>query len=516
MQPFAHELVPVPNVVETFRRFQGLPGCLLLDSAMRNAKAQTHALGRYSFLMAEPFDWIEHPVLHTDPFKMLRERLRQFRLAPLPGLPPMQGGFAGLLSYDLNRSLERSIPVGQDEFGLPALALAGYDTLIAWDHLSERAWLISSGFPELAPVRRSQRARSRIAAWLELLDLFGPSQETKRRDQDFEASSERPMSWQPGANRRLVTSQIPVSGLPGLTSNFSADGYLAAVQKCVDYIRAGDVFQVNLAQRLLIPATRPAADLYLSLRECNPAPFSAYFDTSQIADRQSNPFQIISTSPERLVAVRDRMVETRPIKGTRRRTGIPMVDIQAQDQLLASAKDRAENLMIVDLMRNDLSRCCDDDSVVVTQLCELEKYPSVFHLVSAVEGRLRSSADLVDLIEAVFPGGSITGAPKHRAMQIIGELEPHARGAYCGSLGYFGFDGSADFNILIRTITACEGYWQMPVGGGIVSRSKPHLEYEETWAKAAGLMRGLEVCLTQCGSMNRHSSATLALGVPVT
>jgi para-aminobenzoate synthetase component 1 len=188
------------------------------------------------------------------------------------------------------------------------------------------------------------------------------------------------------------------------------------------------------------------------------------------------------------------VVETRPIKGTRRRTGIPLVDIQAQEQLLASVKDRAENIMIVDLMRNDLSRCCVDDSIIVTQLCELERYQSVFHLVSSVQGRLNDDADLIDLMQSVFPGGSVTGAPKVRAMQIIGELEPDSRGAYCGSLGYFGFDGSADFSILIRTITASRGWWQIPVGGGIVSHSKPHVEYEETWTKAAGLLRAVEAC----------------------
>ena len=168
-----------------------------------------------------------------------------------------------------------------------------------------------------------------------------------------------------------------------------------------------------------------------------------------------------------------------------------MVDIHARGKLESSVKDRAENTMIVDLMRNDLSRCCEDDSISVTQLCELEEYQSVLHLVSAVQGKLKPESGLVDLVESIFPGGSITGAPKIRAMEIIAELEPTARGAYCGALGYLGFDGNADFNILIRTITAAGGWWQIPVGGGIVSQSEPLREYEETWTKAAGMLRAV-------------------------
>ena len=292
-------------------------------------------------------------------------------------------------------------------------------------------------------------------------------------------------------SRVPVANQFHVPGPTGLTSNFSADQYMAAVQKCIDYIYAGDVFQINLAQRLLFPANCHAADLYVRLRQCNPAPFSGYFDLQRSADRNSTNVQIVSASPERFIAVRDGIVETRPIKGTRRRTGSPLVDIHAKTELENSVKDRAENTMIVDLMRNDLSRCCTDDSIEVTQLCELEQYQSVLHLVSAVQGRLKPECDLVDLMEAIFPGGSITGAPKVRAMEIIAELEPNVRGAYCGALGYFGFDQTADFSILIRTITAAGGWWQIPVGGGIVSQSDPTNEYEETWTKAAGMLRAL-------------------------
>jgi para-aminobenzoate synthetase component 1 len=268
-----------------------------------------------------------------------------------------------------------------------------------------------------------------------------------------------------------------------VTSNFSEDAYLRAVQRAIDYVYAGDVFQVNLSQRLLVPARDDAVSLYRRLRRCNPAPFAGFFDLGD--------FQIVSASPERFLRVSDREVETRPIKGTRPRTGNQAIDRAAEADLLASEKDRAENVMIVDLMRNDLARVCEARSVRVGQLCGVEAYQHVLHLVSSVHGRLREGQSPVNLLRAAFPGGSVTGAPKIRAMEIIAELEPTARGAYCGSLGYLGFDGSSDLSILIRAITAGRGWWQFPVGGGIVADSIPEKEYEETWHKAEGLLRAL-------------------------
>ena len=252
------------------------------------------------------------------------------------------------------------------------------------------------------------------------------------------------------------------------------------VSHAIEYIRAGDIFQVNLSQRLLHPATLDPVTLYLRLRQRNPATFAGYFDLGS--------FQILSASPERFLAANDGHVEARPIKGTRRRTAWPESDLYRGEELLASEKDRAENVMIVDLLRNDLSRVCVPETILVSALCRLEIYEYVQHLVSVVKGRLRPGLSALDLLRAAFPGGSITGAPKIRAMQIIAELEPTARGAYCGSLGYWGFDGTLDTNILIRTITAGRGWWQAAVGGGVVAQSVPLREYEETWAKASGLI----------------------------
>jgi para-aminobenzoate synthetase component 1 len=399
--------------------------------------------------------------------------LAHYVSVPISGLPPFQGGAAGLASYDLGRWLERLPAARSDEFQTPALAVGLYDVVVAFDHLLDRAWIVSHGWPDKDEALRQRRAQERLEEvqhWLaETLDhrISGVRRSTcdvLRPDQ--------------------LAPQYQIGDVHGLTSNFSPDAYRQAVQRVIDYIYAGDVFQVNLSQRLLYPAHDDAVDLYLRLRQRNAATFGGYFDLGD--------FQIASSSPERFLKVRQGHVETRPIKGTRRRRAMPEADLFAGDDLQASEKDRAENVMIVDLLRNDLSRVCDPDSVRVTQLCRLETYEFVQHLVSAVEGRLREGQGPLDLLRAAFPGGSITGAPKVRAMEIIAELEPTARGPYCGTLFYLGFDGALDSNILIRTITCGRGWWQFPVGGGIVAQSDPQQEYEETWHKAEGLLRALQ------------------------
>jgi len=465
--PLVEELTPLPEPEAAFRRLAGRPHCLFLDSAM-----QDPVLGRYSFLAADPFDFIEGPTDGSIGLGELAWRLARFPAAAVAGLPPFQGGAAGLLSYDLGRQLERLPRPAFDEFQVPAMAIGLYDVVVAWDHQDRRAWITSQGFPEVEPAARHRRAKERlqdVGRW-----LAASSPEPMR---DTEASRVAPI------RADHLAPQYSVKAHAGLTSNFSEPAYLKAVRRAIEYVYAGDVFQVNLAQRLLCPATGDSVSLYLRLRERNPAPFAGYFDLGT--------FQVVSASPERFLRVRDRAVEARPIKGTRPRSPSPEADLFAGDELRQSAKDRAENVMIVDLLRNDLSRACDPDSVCVSQLCGLETYRYVQHLVSAVCGRLGDGLSPVDLVRAAFPGGSVTGAPKVRAMEIIAELEPTARGAYCGSLGYIGFDGSMDLSLLIRTITAGGGWWQAPVGGGIVAQSVPEREYQETWDKAEGLLRAM-------------------------
>jgi para-aminobenzoate synthetase component 1 len=281
----------------------------------------------------------------------------------------------------------------------------------------------------------------------------------------------------------IEAPQYPLPGHAGVTSTFDRSGYLDAVRRAIEYVHAGDCFQVNLSQRLLAPLTELPLDLYARLRERNPAPFAGYLDLGE--------FAVASASPERFLRVTDGDVETRPIKGTRPRGRTPAEERDRMAELAASPKDRAENVMIVDLLRNDLGRVCEYGTVRVPRVCQVETFRYVHHLVSEVRGRLAAGKTPADLLRACFPGGSVTGAPKVRAMEIIAELEPTARGPYCGSLGYLGFDGSMDSNILIRTFTAGRGWVQFPVGGGIVADSDPEREYEETLHKAEGLLRAL-------------------------
>src|SRR5262245_30882137 len=462
--PLVVELRPPPDVESALVAMAAQPHSLLLDSAMRDPR-----LGRYSFLTTDPFEFITVAADELGGLDRLDEYLKTWNAVARGDLPPFQGGAAGLLSYDFGRSLERLPRPHIDEFEIPALAVGLYDTVLAFDHAEHRAWLISQGFPETEFARRMKRATERIAQFQQWLQMKPAPLQTRTDGFALPAKDLAP--------------QFSVPGPAGLTSGFSAAEYRAAVQRAIDYICAGDVFQVNLSQRLLYPAGDDSLSLYLRLRQCNPAPFAGWFDLGKS--------QIISASPERFLSVRDGCVEARPIKGTRRRTACAEADLFGGDDLLQSEKDRAENVMIVDRLRNDLSRVCEPDSVRVTQLCALETYQFVQHLVSAVEGTLAPGKTAIDLVRAAFPGGSITGAPKIRAMEIIAELEPTARGAYCGSLGYFGFDGSMDLSILIRTITASRAWWQFPVGGGIVAQSSPEREYEETWHKAEGLLRAL-------------------------
>ncbi len=483
--PLLLELTQAPESEEVFRRLARRPHCLFLDSCLRHP-----TLGRYSFVAADPFDFIARPADGGDALAALAERIRPFAAAPACGtgsasgtLPPFQGGAAGLIGYDLGQSLERLPPPRTDTFRVPALAVGLYDVVLTFDHATGRAWIVSQGFPELEPSRRRRRAEDRLAQFRDWIAAPPSGAHSKATRPETEAVSQRELSAQHAVAGGLKPTLQRIAVARGVTSDFSAAEYLQTVRRVIDYIRAGDVFQVNLAQRLICPARGDATSLYGRLRRSNPAPFAGYFDLGD--------FQIASASPERFLRVQNGEVETRPIKGTRPRTGDPAADAAAQAELLESEKDRAENVMIVDLLRNDLSRVCTAESVSVGQLCRLEAYRHVFHLVSSVVGRLRPECSPIDLLRAAFPGGSVTGAPKVRAMEIIAELEPDARGAYCGSLGYLGFDGSADLNILIRTITAGRGWWQFPVGGGIVAQSTPCWEYDETWHKAEGLIRAL-------------------------
>jgi para-aminobenzoate synthetase component I len=447
-------------------RFASEPHLLVLDSADPHPER-----GRYSFLSAAPSRFLTRRLpFREDPFAEVHRELAGHPLETVPGLPPFQGGVAGLFGYGLAHAVERLPPSRADEFRLPALAVGVYDWVVSRDHLENRTWLVSTGMQAADEADRPVVARERmewVRAKLGSDRITGPC--------EFGESGRI-------AKTDLVP-QFPLFGDARVTSNFSRAGYLDAVRRAVEYVHAGDCFQVNLSQRLLAPLNEHPLELYFRLRERNPAPFAGYLSLDE--------FAILSASPERFLKVIGREVETRPIKGTRPRGESAEEDAGQIRELAASPKDRAENVMIVDLLRNDLGRVCEYGSVRVPRVCEVETYRFVHHLVSDVRGRLRPDRSLVDLLRASFPGGSVTGAPKVRAMEIIAELEPTARGPYCGSLGYLGFDGSMDTNILIRTFTAGRGWVQFPVGGGIVADSEPEREYEETLHKARGMLRAL-------------------------
>jgi para-aminobenzoate synthetase component 1 len=460
--PLVEELIPAPDPWDVAQRLAHLGHLLFLDSADPHS-----GIGRYSYVTAWPREWLCVAASDSiDPFAALARLLPRDAGDPAPGLPPFQGGIAGLFGYGLCSRLERIPQARADEFRAPELAVGLYDWVVAFDPVAGRAWFVSTGLPWTDPARRR-----RLAEWR--AKMVRHHLQTGRRS-----------VWEPGVPVE-ASPQFPLPGFPNVSSNFDRPGYESAVRKVIEYIHGGDVYQVNVSQRLLAPFTGSPLELYGRLRERNPAPFAGYFDLGD--------FAIASASPERFLRLSaSGDVETRPIKGTRPRGRTPEEDDANGRSLLASPKDRAENVMIVDLLRNDLGRVCEYGSVRVNKLCELESYRTVHHLVSEVVGKLRPGMTALDLLRAAFPGGSVTGAPKVRAMEIISELEPTARGPYCGSLGYIGFDGSMDTNILIRTMTLGRGWAQFPVGGGIVADSDPAAEYEETLHKAAGMLRALQ------------------------
>ena len=408
-----------------------------------------------------------------DPFEVLRVTLSRYRSDTIPDLPPFQGGAAGYLAYDLNAQLE-AVPLSPlDDLRLPDLCVGIYDWVIAWDHESGDAWLVSTGHPEVGPARARRGAARADAVEERLSNNVG----------DWTSAGNLHPALH-GDERGFAIHAVP--GASDVFSTFSRADYLRAVARTRDYILAGDIFQANISQRLERSFERHPFSLYRALARLNPAPFASYF--------QAGPATVVSASPERFLRLVDGQVETRPIKGTCARGRTSEEDARLARALLDSVKDRAENVMIVDVLRNDLSKVCDDHTVLTPELCAMETYETVRHLVSTVVGRLRPGLEAVDLMQATFPGGSITGAPKIRAMEIIAELEPTRRGVYTGAIGYIGFDGTMDTSIAIRTFVVSAGKATFQVGGGIVADSDPELEYLETLAKAGGLLSALGAC----------------------
>ena len=444
---------------DAFAALADQPVLAWLDSA-----AAPDRRSRYSTVCAQPFRLVEArdgwvttdgSRRRCDPFGAVEAELSRWRLEPGAAPVPFAGGGIGFFGYELGGTLERLPARHPDPLRLPDMCVAFYDVVVAFDRQEERCWLLSSGLPAPDPAERADRAVRRAAETLALLDRVPPR-------------PQRP---------------IPPSVW---TADLDRPAYEDRVRRVLEYIRAGDVFQANLTLRHQAPRPPgiPATELYLRLRADSPAPFAAYLGFDAVA--------LLSASPERYLRLDPQGgIETRPIKGTRPRGDDPESDRRLRAELLGSVKDRAENLMIVDLMRNDLGRVAVLGSVTVPFLCEAEAFAAVHHLVSEVRARLRPGLGAVDLLRAAFPGGSVTGAPKIRAMEIIDELEGSRRGPYCGCIAWLGWDGAMDSSIVIRTVVATDALLIAQAGGGIVADSDPAAEYEEMRLKLRPLLRAL-------------------------
>ena len=443
---------------ELFQRVAGEPLPVLLHSSKSDP-----VLGRSSIIAWDPFlvlrfrqgrgtvrSRVREVNFDGDPFPVLRAELDRHRVAPVPGVP-FVGGAIGYLGYPLRqwtgaRSRHATTPSPWMD-----LHLAFYDRAFVVDHHAGLTHLVSTGMGERGTARRREKQR------LDLRRMREPSEE-----------------W----TGRAADSAGPRSG--SIKFLMPRDAYLKKVRRAQDYLRAGDIYQVNLSHRIAVEGDWEKASLYRQLVARHPGCFSAYLPFADHA--------VLCASPERLVKLSGRRVETRPIKGTRARGSTPGEDDQARGALASSAKERAENVMIVDLARNDLGRVCVPGSVATEELCRVETLPSVHHLVSTVTGTLREDSDRIDLVQALFPGGSMTGAPKIRAMEIIDEAEGEERGIYSGSIGYFSFDGDLDLNIVIRTIVLAARTASLQVGGAVMAESDPEAEYQETLDKARPLL----------------------------
>jgi len=475
-----------PGPANLLSAFKNSPTSFLLDSACDHAK-----LGRFSFFGFDPFlvfkskknnitlEWSDgkSEIFKSDPFEALNDIFKRYDVVNENKDIPFVSGGVGYFAYDLKNFIEDLPEKAADDLGLPDCIFGFYDVVIIYDNLNEKAYVASSGFPYTDPVKNRQRAISRLNEF---------------KDNAYLGSAKGNAYLE---NRDNYDTNTPLRQ-PALESNFSKTSYMKAVERAKFYIKKGDIYQVNLSQRFQAKLDVDPLDLYERLRVLSPAPFSSYLKFKDVT--------ILSSSPERFLLKRGDYIETRPIKGTRPRGEDISYDLLMERELLESQKDRAEHVMIVDLERNDLGKICKYGSIAPKEFIILEKYSNVFHLVSTVAGRLKKNIGPIDCLLATFPGGSITGAPKVRAMEIIEALEPVKRSIYTGAIGYISFDGNMDTSIVIRTFVIKEQNVYFQVGGGIVADSVPEKEYEETLHKAKGLMRSLGVGISGIsGSVSR-------------
>ncbi len=448
MSELASIKISLPYFEDSARLFHSIadqPWAMLLDSGYPQSS------GRYDILVADPVCTVVTRKQETqisrpegsfssnqDPFAIVKEELK--RMTAVQSELPFTAGAVGYFAYDLARRLEKQPELAVDAEQLPEMAVGIYAWAVVVDHTQQQSWLTGDA----------------------------------HADVDWDA-----LKWTFSQLPELDFS-YPFKVLAAPQSNLDKNSYAAAIKRIKQYLKEGDCYQINLAQRFCSPCSGNPWQAYYQLRQLNAAPFSAYLNLPDV--------QVLSSSPERFLQVVNGQVETKPIKGTRPRNVDPSEDERQKHLLAESLKDRAENLMIVDLLRNDISKNCRRGSVYVPKLFDVESYATVHHLVSTVSGQLTADHHALDLLRGCFPGGSITGAPKIRAMEIIEELEPHRRGIYCGSIGYIGCDGNMDSNIAIRTLVHSDQTIRFWAGGGIVNDSETDAEYQECFDKAQALL----------------------------
>ncbi|MEW6101673.1 MAG: aminodeoxychorismate synthase component I [Candidatus Omnitrophota bacterium] len=433
---------------EVYDVFNRQANSFFLDSSLNS-----NACGNFSFLGYEPFYILK--TKNQSPFKQLRGLLDKYKIPPSKQGVPFFTGAVGYLAYDLGLFSEDSVrKKDKSDLGIPDCYFAFYNNIAIIDHRRKMMHILATGFPEKNKRLGGLLAEKNFKKIYKLLSGINPK--------NAYCKEARPMQGK-------------------VEANFTKDAYILAVKRVKEYIKRGDIYQANLSQQFKTRSDLSAREIYLRLRKASPTQFSAYLDCGD--------FQILSSSPERFLKVQGKRISTMPMKGTASRSHDKQKDQRLREGLLKSRKDQAELLMIVDLERNDLGRVCSYDSIKVAKLRELEAYKTVYQTTATVEGRLHADKDRIDLLKAAFPGGSVTGCPKIRAMEIIEELEPHRRSIYTGCLGYLSFCGGMDFNILIRTILKKGKEVYFAAGGGIVADSVPIKEYEETIVKSRAMVQ---------------------------
>jgi anthranilate synthase component 1 len=461
-----HTLIPLRHTfvedcetpISAFLKLRGDGPAFLLESAEQGN------VGRWSFIGFRPRSVLRWSLGDPgDPYALAEAEVARYRQAPLPGLPPFSGGAVGVFGYDLVRTVE---PLGEpnpDPLGLPDLALMLTDVLVAFDHLRREVTVLANVYAEDEDVERSYAAAVEAIA-------------------DVRRRLDAPLPPQEGA-------PFPTRPAPQFQPNMPREQFEGMVERIVEYIYAGDAYQVVPSQRWSAPVPVEAFSIYRGLRVVNPSPYMYFLDFGD--------FEVAGASPEPLVTVRDGRVETRPIAGTRPRTGSPADDAAIAADLLADAKERAEHVMLVDLGRNDVGRVSEFGSVTVDGFMEIEAYSHVMHIVSRVSGRLREGVGPLEALRAILPAGTLSGAPKVRAMEIIDELEPVKRGGYGGAIGYLSYTGDLDTCIHIRTVVVKDGVAHVQAGGGTVADARPDYEFAESVAKTRAVLSAIELAAAQ-------------------